>query len=502
MEAEAIGRLQHPNVVQVHLYGESAGIPFLCMEYVEGENLHQALRKRKLSAQEIAATLKAIAAAVEYSHSRHVLHRDLKPSNVLLSAGAVKLTDFGLAKLADSESPHSRFERVVGTASYMAPEQADHTLGKVDARTDVYGLGAILYEMLTGVPPFKAETRAETLESVRKSPVVRPRTIRSDVDRGLEAICLKCLQKRPGDRYQSAAEVLDELARWEQGLPVRALSRTRRFTHPRMIRRLGIAVLSILLVLAAALVPYLRSSAYAVKTMQNDLRAGRTVNLLSETGHPRNEDLPLGAVPSTRVVQETGIYTVSTWDYCLIELLPDPGVSEYLFVADVKHTQSAVGGEVGLYVGRHGFQQLASDHTFVQLAYNDIRSHREILQRLPPDTGPHPYFPNAVSLSTHLLRKRHDGMIVEMRASGVAGPLFEPSGFIGGPWRRLSIRVSPASIDAIWDGQSLPPFQTSMAKQALQEFTGRDHSQLQHAGIGLYVCRGAASFRNVTITPQ
>jgi tetratricopeptide (TPR) repeat protein len=226
-EAEAAARLQHPHIVQVHETGEYQGRPFLVMELLEGGSLAQKVAQAPLAARPAAGLLEKLARAVHYAHERGVIHRDLKPSNVLLSAdGTPKITDFGLARRLDEtltpEYPVARTQTgaILGTPSYMAPEQAAGQSKEAGPATDVYALGAILYECLTGRPPFKGATTLETTQQVLSDDPVPPRKLQSSVPRDLETICLKCLAKEPTKRYASAAHLADDLQRQLEGKPV------------------------------------------------------------------------------------------------------------------------------------------------------------------------------------------------------------------------------------------------------------------------------------------
>jgi serine/threonine protein kinase len=245
-EAHAVARLQHPNIVHIHEVGEVDGQPFLSLEYVAGGSLARYLNGTPLPAREAASLLELLARAIDYAHQRGIVHRDLKPGNILLNGEwrgergerktgtlpAPKITDFGLAKRLDAEANTN--SGAMGTPSYMAPEQVDapvlprserqrggHTAA-IDARTDVYGLGAILYELLTGRPPFRAESPLQTLKQVVEVEPARPRLLNPAVPRDLETVCLKCLAKEPARRYSSAQELADDLGRFTSGEPVRA----------------------------------------------------------------------------------------------------------------------------------------------------------------------------------------------------------------------------------------------------------------------------------------
>ncbi len=230
VEAEAAARLQHPNIVQIYEVGDHDGLPFLALEYVEGCSLEEHLGGKPQPAREAAALAEVLARAVHHAHQRGIVHRDLKPGNVLLDEahglqpagfGAPKIADFGLAKLLGDGPGHTRTGAVLGTPAYMAPEQAAGR-NDVGPAADVYALGAVLYEALTGRPPFQAPTSLETLEQVRSRDPVPPSRLQPGVPRDLETVCLKCLEKEPGKRYASALGLADDLRRWLDGRSVTA----------------------------------------------------------------------------------------------------------------------------------------------------------------------------------------------------------------------------------------------------------------------------------------
>jgi serine/threonine protein kinase/WD40 repeat protein len=220
-EAEVVARLRHPNVVQVFGLGDHDGRPYVELEYVGGGTLAQQLRGTPRAAATAAALVEVLARAVQAAHSQGIIHRDLKPANVLLTPeGEPKIADFGLAKATDSDSGLTGSDAVLGSPSYMAPEQAEAGGRSVGPATDVYALGAIFYELLTGRPPFKAASVLETLEQVRWAEPVAPSRLQPGLARDAETICLKCLRKDPAHRYTSARELAEDLRRSIEGEPV------------------------------------------------------------------------------------------------------------------------------------------------------------------------------------------------------------------------------------------------------------------------------------------
>ncbi|HEX4794314.1 MAG TPA: serine/threonine-protein kinase [Humisphaera sp.] len=226
-EGRALASLRHPHVVPVYDAGELGGQPYFTMELVEGGSLSKRLAAAPLPSAEAARIVEAVGAAVQAAHDAGIIHRDLKPANVLLTTDATpKVSDFGLVQsyeeVAGDENPLTLTGQRLGTPSYMAPEQASPRWGAVGPLTDVYGIGAILYETLTGRPPFSGDSPAETERQLLSDDPVSPTRLNSRVARDLETICLKCLAKEPAHRYGSASAVVNELRRFREGLPIRA----------------------------------------------------------------------------------------------------------------------------------------------------------------------------------------------------------------------------------------------------------------------------------------
>jgi len=195
-EADAVAQLQHPNVVQIHEFIEYNGTAFLSLEFVDGGSLAEYIAGTPQPQRSSTELVLCLAEAIHAAHQQGIIHRDLKPSNILLTAeGTPKVSDFGLAKCLEADSSHTRTGEMLGTPSYMAPEQARGDIRNVDPVTDVYALGAILYELLTGRPPFRGETSWDTISQVLDQEPVSPRQLQPRIDRDLETICLKCLQK-------------------------------------------------------------------------------------------------------------------------------------------------------------------------------------------------------------------------------------------------------------------------------------------------------------------
>jgi Protein kinase domain len=220
-EAQAAAQLHHPNIVAIHEIGEHEGQHYYSMDFIEGKNLADFCDGKPLPAKQAAELIATIADAVQFAHQHGILHRDLKPQNVMLDAnGAPHLTDFGLAKRTDLDSGLTQTGAVLGSPSYMAPEQAQARHDRIGAHTDVYSLGAILYETLTARAPFRGETPAETMMRVINDDPAAPSKIDPTIPRDLETICLKCLEKEPSRRYATARDLAEDARRFLKDEPV------------------------------------------------------------------------------------------------------------------------------------------------------------------------------------------------------------------------------------------------------------------------------------------
>ena len=285
-EAEAAANLKHPNIVAIHEVGEHGGRHYFSMDYIEGRNLAEWAAGKPVAAMQAATLVKTIAEAIHYAHQRGTLHRDLKPSNVLVDADdEPHVTDFGLAKIFGSERDLTQTGDIMGTPTYMPPEQASGRHDQIGPYSDVYALGAILYELLTGQPLFQSANPMDTLLKVIEVEPVAPRARNPEVPPDLETICLKCLEKSPQRRYPSARDLAEDLDRFIRHEPVharpasmirKAASWTRR--HP------GVMAAALALIVCG-----LTASVFYLAEENAFLRAQQATPVLTRQPGPRTE---------------------------------------------------------------------------------------------------------------------------------------------------------------------------------------------------------------------
>jgi tetratricopeptide (TPR) repeat protein len=312
MEAEALASLQHPNIVQVYEVGQHAGCPYMTMEFLEGGSLDELLKGQPQPPPTTAELVETLARAMHCAHLRGIIHRDLKPANVLLAASSLtsdakpqaalvpKITDFGLAKRLEQSEGQTAPGIVMGTPSYMAPEQALGRSRDVGPAADVYALGAILYEMLTGRPPFQGDTQLETMRKVVSEEPVAPRTLQPKVPRDLTTICMKCLQKQAARRFTSAEALADDLHRYLNGEPIharraRTAERAGKWMkrHPAGTALIGVIVLATIALLNLGIYSYREVSAERDQALKDYRVAFEAVDhLYNELANERLLDEP------------------------------------------------------------------------------------------------------------------------------------------------------------------------------------------------------------------
>jgi serine/threonine-protein kinase len=457
-----------------------------------------------------------VALGVQSAHQAGILHRDLKPGNVLLdSAGNARVADFGLAKLLDRDSRQTASEAMLGTPSYMAPEQAAGKAREIGPAADVWALGVILYECLTGQLPFQGTTRQETLQLIQTTAPVPPARCRADTPLDLDAVCLKCLAKAPAQRYVSAAALAEDLHRWLQGKatvarPTTFLKQSWRFVRP--YRWLALAVCSLLLLAFLLLQPQRKSPVIQSprQEAESTLAAGKPYELAAEAELPGPFRWVIGEAVPLRSDPAEDCVTFHTLATNLLELVANPQCPRYLFSAEVRHDDAAGNSQVGLYFAyrEHTTADGLRQSGFLTLSFAD----RGLLARAPRGKGK---TSSEVALRWHLHEQRNGmdhrvaGMFVGKRR------LFQApaEGQKQSPWRRIAVKVTAEGIEAFWDeGRGkLESFTTVPARELERVIRAlkrkqpgmNDLPELFHprSGLGLFIYRGRPSFRRIRVEP-
>jgi serine/threonine protein kinase/Flp pilus assembly protein TadD len=318
LEAEAAASLDHPGIVPIYEVGESDGCCFFSMKLVEGGRLDAIAQREPIAMRRAAEIIANLGGTVHYAHERGILHRDIKPANVLLDGdGKPHLTDWGLAKLVERESTVTHTMDVLGTPSYMAPEQAAGNTKDSTAAVDVYGLGAVMYYLLTGSPPFAGGTTMETIRAVLETEPRRPRAWNAKLDRDLETICLKCLEKEPAKRYDSARALAEDLERWFRHEPIRArpcgvFTRTRKWVRRNpataaMVPLVAALVAAVAFISWQKLSPPIAADPSRAESLAVILRAGDTNSEYLSREYSRNLTHLLSGLSGMRITPRSEV---------------------------------------------------------------------------------------------------------------------------------------------------------------------------------------------------
>ncbi len=463
VEVKALGALEHPNIIRFYSSDFFRSNPYFTTEYAAGGCLLKKLEADgPLDPKEAARLMAIVARAIHAAHSAKVIHRDLKPSNIVLMAdGLPKVSDFGLAKRLDRDDDLTTGTGPLGSPPYMAPEQTGRDEGDLDARTDVYGLGATLYHLVTGRRPFTGLVD-EVIRQVKNDLPIPPRSVRREVPRELEAIILKCLEKNPAKRYQTAEAFAEDLDRFlvdDKDIDAPLLTRWRRAGQWVRRNRRGITVCVGGLALATGLVyaglamaPVPRRSDTEVEqqpepllVLERELDGVGPVVLVGRTGSPRWHRWLIGE--ATLVASETkdGTVDLKTHGLSFLELVPDPRQNRYRVTAYLRHLQAnPLGAGVGVYVGLDAVSAPSGTTVYpvVLAEFSESYSLGEISLNERERHG--------VSLIAATPRTRKGESPVIERITERGHLLFTPHEMQPRPWRVIIFEVSPEGIELFW----------------------------------------------------
>jgi serine/threonine-protein kinase len=509
-EAEAIALLHHPNIVAIYDLDEHEGRPYFTMEFVAGGDLKSRLDGTPWPMEAAVGLIERVARAVDAAHGRGIVHRDLKPGNVLLTPDAVpKVADFGLAKYLGGEVTQTRTGILLGTPGYMAPEQAAGQNDRVTPATDVWALGVLLFELLIGQRPFTGSSWQDVTGKILHSPPPRPRTLRPDLDPALEAILLKCLEKKPERRFATAGELADELARWRRGEPTRTYPLGWRAAGRRFLRRhaLACAALAFLALTVAVVLLLFRhfDENEELRAIERDLAAGRSVTLIGPTGGPRWHVIREGGSASQVSAWPDQPCTVYTGKACLVELVRDPKSRRFRFQAQVKHLEAFPSSEAGIFVGHETrVTSRGTLHSILKMAYGDAAAGARAAKE-----------GNPIRVQRHLYAEKRDDIFTGENLSPLAQMRFQPPEAGKTDWHVLQLDVTLESTRALWDGKVIGEFRTDrlvhQARVALEARRQRFPDDPfrndwfadfdPRAPLGIYVVKGTAAFQNVVLEP-
>jgi serine/threonine protein kinase len=498
-EGLAMGQLDHPHIVPILHHGEYQGQPFYTMKFMAGGSLENRLEQIGADVRRAVAFMEKVARAVHYLHEKKILHRDLKPLNILLDeSGEPHVTDFGLAKFVESDFELSQTQpgAILGTWHFMAPEQASGRTEQIGAATDVWALGVILYLLLTGRRPFEGKKHDDLVKQIVRGEPVRPSALRREIDRDLEAIILKCLEKTPGRRYASAGMLADDLHHWLQGEPIvaRPDSPSRRLW--RKVRRHPVRSMAVTLLVGALAGLAIGLGAPEIKRL---LTPAPVVNppeppivLIDDSG-PRPELHWLeGQENAAAVSVEPGhpfrVPTTPEHSLALIELLPHVPWKRFRLEAEVKIESDYAGSKHAASAGI-GFG----------------------LVRQPTEKGDYHAFIGLTVSATDPLEKTR--IVTEWMGSRPLGPqgcvrtAWGPPQnlLVTNPWHQLAVEATPDEMRSFWNDQPVTA-QTSQNLQSILQGLPMENPAVMlnydnQGGIILYVENCTALFRNVVVKP-
>jgi serine/threonine-protein kinase len=540
-EMQAVARLNDPNIVPIYEVGQHEGQPYFTMAFLSGGTLARQ-RERLFDQPREAVTIMAkVGRAMQSAHAQNIVHRDLKPGNVLLDErGEPYISDFGLAKLEDTDDELTETGAVLGTPAYMSPEQAAGRSKDLDATTDVWALGVMLYELLTGKRPFSGASSDEVKRRILTEDPLPPRVARPGLDRDLQAILLKCLDKEPTRRYPMAGALTEDLEAYLRGDPIRARLPSPPARLWRVVRRHPWVSTALVLVgvlaVVLAVVRHYTDPDLPVKRARERLARGETETLIGDSGPPQWGRWILGEGGTGPSRRKDGTYYIHAHDPAFQELLQEPLPPRYWLRAQVNNPDYEF-GTAGVYFAHRRRQTThGAEHCYFLLTINNdvdrtwrLRSNGDrFLERRAQIGAVLAFSPSSpLSALTALgLPPQPIPTIGEVRLSicrtpepgnstgssyvgtmGISKRFDSTPGKHGNLWHDLAIRVTPEQIEIYRDGECLGTASRSFIIQRAG-FVLAANAELDpkaefapEGGLGLYIRQGGASFRQVQVEP-
>jgi serine/threonine-protein kinase len=494
-EAQAVVRLNHPHIVRLFEAGCEQGVHFYTMALVGGGTLHRRRKEFQGDARRVVALVEKVARGVGHAHEKGIVHRDLKPSNILLDdQGEPLVSDFGLAKFVERDSDLTASGVVLGTAAYMAPEQASGDNSRVCPASDVWALGVMLYELLTGAKPFTTAPSTQAAADSSAAEPARPSSLNRRLDRALETVILKCLEKDPARRFRSATELADDLGRWLRGERILSRPVPWHVRAGRALRRRPLVTAAVVLA-AVGLAAWFAWQWYAdperpLREAQRRFQGGRPVTLVDDSGRVPWQRWVVGGADAQLVPGKGDACFVGCASFALLELFPPPAVNAYRFEAQVRQDDVFEGGTVGLYFCHSEVPEGSGKHYFAALDFAERgvlkgQGNFHLFGHWDPQVG-RPWNPRTTVGKTVPLKPGQS------------------------PWRHLVVEVRPANVrlfvDEMLHGEytfkHLQTYQMDLlpiSAPGTGPLPGPEFGPQQ--GLGLFVLRGQASFRSVTLSP-
>jgi serine/threonine-protein kinase len=491
-EIVTLGKMQpHKNIMPIYHVGRHGNEPYYIMPFVAGGSLSHQMQRFHADRRKAVALIEKIARAVHQLHTQKpiILHRDIKPGNILLTTDDEPLlADFGLIKLLDDNQALTRTDRCPGTPAYMAPEQTGLVPTPVSERTDIWALGVVLYELLTRTRPFvtgEGEDSSKLFWKIVHEEPAAPRSLRPDIDVGLQAVVLKCLEKRAEDRFGSAEELADELGRWLRAEAVRT-KRTpvRRFLHRYRWIAAALALFA-LAVTAAAVARHRSDPENELHNLQREFAENGTLDLVPEKGRPRWHER---AIPTSvdSSGEHAGYWVVESMGIGVVDLLRDIPTDSYRVHAEIKHIKDTrwganTGGGIGVFVAHHAKSPgPKARHFWCNLTFNDIVDEARKPQSKPGDIPG-----NLAQLRSRLFMDTEPAEPIDDMFGWVKPVRFKPA-LMDTPWRTVEIDVFTDRFIGRFDGVEMAPLNraliTSVAQDNLAKY--QQASPARYATLG------------------